>query len=168
MTLPNRLKSARMTNATLGSSIDDEQGNCEKALSDILGVPIDADISAALFEVVAAGLKSVYLQDAAADPATNGQLRRNVDKLRYKTSTAVEEIAFVRTAIPAGSVIPFAGLTVPATWLLCDGAAVSRSTYANLLAALVKSSTVTITIASPGVVTWNANGLNNNDPVKFS
>lgn len=36
--------------------------------------------------------------------------------------------------IPAGSVIPFAGSTAPANWLLCDGSAVSRSTYANLYA----------------------------------
>jgi len=34
--------------------------------------------------------------------------------------------------IPTGSVIPFAGITAPTGWLLCNGAAVSRSTYSTL------------------------------------
>jgi microcystin-dependent protein len=39
-------------------------------------------------------------------------------------------------AAPCGSIMPFAGATVPAGWLLCDGAAVSRTTYSSLFAAL--------------------------------
>jgi len=31
-----------------------------------------------------------------------------------------------------GTVLPFAGSTAPAGWLLCDGSAASRATYANL------------------------------------
>jgi microcystin-dependent protein len=34
--------------------------------------------------------------------------------------------------IPRGGVIPFAGGSPPTGWLLCDGAAISRSTYAAL------------------------------------
>ena len=49
MAVPNSLRSARLTNATLGSSIDDEIGLLERALCDILGIPIDTDIAAALF-----------------------------------------------------------------------------------------------------------------------
>ncbi|MCW9039385.1 MAG: phage tail fiber protein [Rhodospirillales bacterium] len=37
---------------------------------------------------------------------------------------------------PAGSVIMFAGSTPPAGWLACDGAVVSRDTYADLFAAI--------------------------------
>lgn len=37
---------------------------------------------------------------------------------------------------PAGSVIPFAGSVAPAGWLLCQGQAVSRVTYATLFAAI--------------------------------
>jgi microcystin-dependent protein len=39
-------------------------------------------------------------------------------------------------AIPAGVVWDFAGSTAPGGWLECDGSAVSRSTYANLFAAI--------------------------------
>lgn len=35
-----------------------------------------------------------------------------------------------------GVVFPFAGATAPAGWLLCDGSAVSRETYANLFAVI--------------------------------
>ena len=37
---------------------------------------------------------------------------------------------------PAGMVSQFAGATAPTGWLLCDGSAVSRTTYANLFAAI--------------------------------
>lgn len=35
-------------------------------------------------------------------------------------------------ALPAGATIPYAGTSAPTGWLLCDGSAVSRSTYATL------------------------------------
>jgi microcystin-dependent protein len=70
-------------------------------------------------------------------------------------------------AIP-GEIKDFAFNRVPSGWLECDGTAVNRSTYAALFAALVRSSTVTITIATPGVVSWTAHGLRAGDPVKFS
>ena len=37
---------------------------------------------------------------------------------------------------PAGVIIPFAGTSVPTGYLLCNGAAVSRTSYANLFAAI--------------------------------
>lgn len=38
--------------------------------------------------------------------------------------------------VPAGAVWPFGGETVPTGWLECDGAAVSRTTYAGLFTAI--------------------------------
>jgi microcystin-dependent protein len=43
--------------------------------------------------------------------------------------------------LPIGSVIDFAGVVVPTDYLLCDGSAYNRSTYANLLASLVQGIT---------------------------
>jgi microcystin-dependent protein len=37
---------------------------------------------------------------------------------------------------PSGAVMAYAGSAAPAGWLMCDGAAVSRSTYADLFAAI--------------------------------
>ena len=42
----------------------------------------------------------------------------------------------VDLGLPAGMVAPYAGSTAPTGWLLCDGTAVSRSTYAALFAAI--------------------------------
>ena len=38
--------------------------------------------------------------------------------------------------LPTGSVIPFAGKTAPTGWLLCQGQAVSRTTYAQLFSVI--------------------------------
>lgn len=38
--------------------------------------------------------------------------------------------------MPSGTMLPFAGKSVPDGWLLCNGAAVSRTTYADLFAAI--------------------------------
>jgi len=51
-------------------------------------------------------------------------------------SQQVASTAFVRNMLPAGVLVPYAGTASPDTnvWLLCDGAAVSRTTYAVLFA----------------------------------
>lgn len=65
-----------------------------------------------------------------------------------------------------GEIVAYAGLTAPADWLLCYGAAVSRATYANLFAAIVPVlGTFTVTIANPNVVTLNGHGLVTGDAV---
>jgi len=38
--------------------------------------------------------------------------------------------------IPTGIIVPFAGATAPAWWLLCDGAAVKRRSFAELFVAI--------------------------------
>lgn len=40
------------------------------------------------------------------------------------------------STLPAGIIVPYGGTSAPATWLLCDGALVSRTTYATLYAAV--------------------------------
>lgn len=67
---------------------------------------------------------------------------------------------------PTGMIVPYAGFTAPSGWLLCDGAAVSRSTYADLFALLNPTvGTFTVTIATPGVVTLTAHGLETSDSI---
>lgn len=48
----------------------------------------------------------------------------------------VDELAAAVEAVPVGSIIPFAGSTPPAGWLLCDGSEVNRTTYAALYAVI--------------------------------
>ena len=66
--------------------------------------------------------------EAKAGAATN--------KLMTPKATAAAIAAQIPPAVPSGTMIPFAGKTIPDGWLLCNGAAVSRTTYAALFAAI--------------------------------
>ena len=73
------------------------------------------------------------------------------------------------SSIPAGTVIESANLTAPTGWLSCNGAAVSRSTYSTLYGAITASlGTVTITSATPGVVTLTAHGLSTGSCIELT
>jgi microcystin-dependent protein len=67
---------------------------------------------------------------------------------------------------PAGIMQPYGGRTAPTGWLLCDGSAVSRTTYSGLFDVLCNSlGTFTVTIAAPAVVSLTAHGLVTGDQV---
>jgi microcystin-dependent protein len=75
---------------------------------------------------------------------TDLQLRDNVtadvnlpgdDGLQTYRVTAQQLKDFVRP-MPVGALVPYAGSSAPTGFLLCDGSAVSRSTYADLFAAI--------------------------------
>ncbi|UOF78518.1 tail collar domain [Caudoviricetes sp.] len=51
-----------------------------------------------------------------------------------KASTKQYVDTTVTTRLPSGSVTMYVGATAPTGWLLCDGSAVSRTTYADLFA----------------------------------
>lgn len=55
---------------------------------------------------------------------------------RLATTAFVQQVAAAVTAsaMPTGIIVPYGGPTPPAGYLLCDGSAVSRDTYANLFA----------------------------------
>jgi|688.fasta_scaffold703702_2 microcystin-dependent protein len=42
----------------------------------------------------------------------------------------------IQNALPGGVIFPYAGAAAPTGWLLCNGAAVSRTVYARLFAAI--------------------------------
>ena len=43
---------------------------------------------------------------------------------------------YVVASMPVGSIIPYAGTTIPDGYLLCDGSAISRTTYSALFASI--------------------------------
>lgn len=67
-----------------------------------------------------------------------------------------------------GWVILTLSRTLIGGWLAADGSAVSRSTFSRLFTILCPSATVTMTIASPAVITWTAHQLNIGDIVVFT
>src|SRR5262245_27876861 len=81
--MPDQLKVARVTGATLGSDLPARFSELETAISVITGIPLDVLINNPMTEVVAAGLRKVLLQNLGADPTVPGQLSRNGAALRY-------------------------------------------------------------------------------------
>jgi len=62
-----------------------------------------------------------------------------------------------RSSVPSGVIWAFGGATAPVGWLICDGSAISRSTYAALFAAIgtahgVGDGSTTFNIPPPGRV----------------
>lgn len=75
-------------------------------------------------------------------PSANQVLQYNGSTLRWENTSP--------TSIPAGLVAPYGGAAAPSGWLLCDGSAVSRTTYAALFTAI--STTFGV---GDGVTTFN-------------
>ena len=82
--------------------------------------------------------------------------------------TAIEKAAISGLAFFTGAMIPTQRRSAPSGFLLCDGTAVSRATYANLFAAIVPTGVFTVTIATPGVFTKVAHTLVEGDIVHFT
>lgn len=71
-------------------------------------------------------------------------------------------------ALPAGTISPYAGRAIPSGWLLSDGSAVLRTTYAALFANICPSQTFTVTQASPAVFTATAHSLVAGDKIHLT
>jgi microcystin-dependent protein len=52
------------------------------------------------------------------------------------TAGSVVRMATLQKYVPSGIIVPYSGTSAPAGWLLCDGSAVSRTTYAALYAVI--------------------------------
>lgn len=102
MALPDQLKSARLTNTSLASTIDDRMGDLEKAIAAILGVTIDTDVTESALAADNAGrITKALLRQKAAGPvglrildSTSGKEFRLVldgDDLKLDENTGSEE-----------------------------------------------------------------------------
>ena len=88
-----------------------------------------------------------------------------------KKTTWATIVSQLQAAItnPTGTIIESAALTAPTGYLSCNGAAVSRSTYSTLYAAITASKgAVTITSDNPGVVTLTAHGLSTGSCIELT
>jgi microcystin-dependent protein len=94
-------------------------------------------------------------------------------------STRLATTAFVAAAVgavegvPSGTIVQGAMTTPPAGWLKCNGAAISRTTYAALFDALVTAAgytqqTFTVSIASPGLFSKAAHGFVGGERLRLS
>ncbi len=98
-------------------------------------------------------------------PLTTGDIKANQLVEVVYDGSAFQMVSTVN-AVPTGAFFPHPSRIAPSGYLLCDGSAVSRTTYATLFSTLCPTiGTFTVTIASPGVVTLNSHGLATGDSV---
>lgn len=82
-------------------------------------------------------LSPIKLAQGTSNPASGsaGEIFYNTtDKTIYTHNGTGWGTA--ESSLPAGTMVQWAGASAPANWLLCDGTAVSRTTYATLFAAI--------------------------------
>lgn len=113
-----------------------------------------------------AGVPSIATAIPSGVTATTQSPADNSTKVAT-TAYADAAVAAAGT-IPTGTIVPFAGLVAPSGWQLCTGSPVLRASFTNLYNALTVTSTITVTIASPGVVTWTGHALSLGSPVVFT
>jgi hypothetical protein len=98
-------------------------------------------------------------------------------KVNNGSWTFSKEIVFESTVngfqyysgVVPGTLIFNVSNVTPAGYLKANGATgITASSYPALFAALVRSNTVTMTLTSPGVVTWTTHLLEAYDPIKFT
>lgn len=111
MALPNKIDKSLPPGTEDRSLGDNRIREFKEALEDIIGLPDNTNITNALFEVLAAGLTVIKLQDKAADPATAGFFQRNGPKLLYHNGVLVTDL-LVQPAVQA---VP---LSVPNAFLI--------------------------------------------------
>ena len=80
---------------------------------------------------------SIYTAIAENGPSTDaGAVAPDNASVWQKVMINSDIKASLIALLPAGVIIPFAGTSVPSGYLLCNGARVSRTTYARLFAAV--------------------------------
>lgn len=99
----------------------DGSGQCKAQLEILTGVPAAAPAA----PDIPASAISLATMRAEAGATTYGTVTVNIPQAKQ-----------CQAGMPTGAVTPFAGGTVPDDWLLCDGTAYSRTTYAELFAAI--------------------------------
>ena len=115
MALPQQLKTARLSDASLANTIDDAGiGAAEQAIADILGIPVNTNITKALFTVAAGGLKIIKLIDNAGDPTVDGEIVMNGNDLKVRLNGVV--ITLNVTVFAAGTRMVFDQDTAPTGW----------------------------------------------------
>lgn len=157
------IKSNRLPGSSKGNQIDNKFAELEADLAELFGVPIDTAIAAALFEVVAGGLKKVIFQDAAGDPTAIGQLLRDGIVYKYHDGEDVQTLArLVDIPSVAGTLGLFGSIgqrslnnvsTPNALFdLNAEKVMLTYSAGGNLIVVVTPVNPITINVATPGPI----------------
>ena len=65
-----------------------------------------------------------------------GKIDTHLPDARTEDAQAADALPPMSMSVPPGTIVAFAGTAAPEGWLLCNGSAVSRTTYASLFGAV--------------------------------
>lgn len=86
---------------------------------------VDGSVSAA--KIATSAVSTAKIADEAV--TTNKLADESVTAAKLATTA-------INTVLPAGAILPYGGTSAPTGYLICDGSAVSRTTYATLFTAI--------------------------------
>lgn len=126
MSLPTKLKTARLTDDSIGTTIDDKLGELEEAICDIFGITIDSNVAVSPFSINhttgVCEFSAVPVGPASIDPTTDDQLTRK----------GYVDVAVAAAAVkpPIGAIIAWHKSftntpTLPDSWVECNGQVLS-------------------------------------------
>lgn len=98
--------------------------------------------------------------------STDGTFASNSDLL-FPSEKAI--LTYINSLIPVGTSMEYSGITIPSMWMKEDGSSLLRESYPTLFTNLSSVfGTITITIASPGVVTSSSHPLITGDCIHLT
>lgn len=154
----NNLTEGRMAALHNSASVAPTTGSY--GLGDFVPNVSPSVVSTVIPGVDASGVLAGWVNTSAGSPGT-------MTPAYWFTGSGAGVAAAVE--VPIGTVLEYAGFSAPnSKFQMCYGQSLSATTFSTCFSALVRNSTVTMTIASPCVVTWASNTLQNNDPIFFT
>lgn len=135
----DRIKDANVTLQKLDLTTGTGDGGQGSSATLLLSSDAGSDTSFALGTRNAANVTLKHIDSAAGATAGLNILDQGGDYAPLASNLALQSAIQGGTTtpvpiLPAGSIIAWSGSTAPSGWLLCDGTAISRTTYAALFA----------------------------------
>lgn len=87
-------------------------------------------------DLLGGGTTDTFTQITNRITTTESTTTSLANRITTAEATTTSLLSSIATSIPAGTVMYFANSTAPSGWLECNGAAISRSTYAALFTAI--------------------------------
>ncbi len=156
-------------NALVNIQFSSNSANWNSVYSSFNSQSANNDLVNTQFGANSANWNSVY-SSFNAQSASNAVVNSTFTSAsgNWQTTFSTVSSQSANWGVPAGSILTMATNTLPSGYLPADGSSLNSSVYGNLFNTLVKYSVVTMTIATPCVVTWNNHGLYASDAIKFA